>query len=102
MYDVVLVRERDELLRHTLRYTRINQLIKPAETVLPMTATVRESIQMFLDYPVRYIYIVDEGNIYQGVIEQQSLTRLLIQHQRSEEEPLGEYVRSEERRVGKG
>src|SRR5690625_7543228 len=36
MYDVVLVRERDELLRHTLRYTRINQLIKPAETVLPM------------------------------------------------------------------
>src|SRR5690625_6282313 len=62
MYDVVLVRERDELLRHTLRYTRINQLIKPDETVLPMTATVRESIQMFLDYPVRYIYIVDEGN----------------------------------------
>lgn len=93
MYDVVLVRERDELLRHTLRYTRINQLIKPAETVLPMTATVRESIQMFLDYPVRYIYIVDEGNIYQGVIEQQSLTRLLIQHPEAQDEPLGEYVK---------
>src|SRR5690625_1942729 len=45
MYDVVLARERDELLRHTLRYTRINQLIKPAETVLPMSATVREAIQ---------------------------------------------------------
>lgn len=93
MYDVVLARERDELLRHTLRYTRINQLIKPAETVLPMSATVREAIQMFLDYPVRYIYIVDEENRYQGVIDQQSLTRLLIQHPEAQDEPLGEQMK---------
>src|SRR5690625_94608 len=93
MYDVVLVRERDELLRHTLRYTRINQLIKPAETVLPMTASVREAIQMFLDYPVRYVYIVDEDNVYQGVIDQQSLTRLLIQHPEAQDEPLGEQMK---------
>lgn len=93
MYDVVLVRERDELLRHTLRYTRINQLIKPADTVLPMTATVREAIQMFLDYPVRYVYIVDEANIYQGVIDQQSLTRLIIQDPEAQDEALGELVK---------
>lgn len=48
---------------------------------------------MFLDYPVRYIYIVDEENRYQGVIDQQSLTRLLIQHPEAQDEPLGEQMK---------
>src|SRR5690625_7293380 len=58
-----------------------------------MSATLREAIQMFLDSPVRYIYIVDEENRYQGVIDQQSLTRLLIQHPEAQDEPLGEQMK---------
>src|SRR5690606_19671875 len=31
-----------------------------------------------LEYPVKYLYVVDEKNIYQGVIAQQDLTSLLL------------------------
>src|SRR3546814_14764977 len=33
---------------------------------------------MFLEYPVKYLYVVDENNAYQGDIAQQDLTRLLL------------------------
>lgn len=33
---------------------------------------------MFLDYPVKYVYVVDENNVYQGVIAQQDLTSLML------------------------
>lgn len=93
MYDVILVRERDERLRHTLRNMRINQLIRPADTVIPTTAKVSEALQMFLEYPVKYLYVVDEENVYQGVIAQQDLTRLLLHHADAQEQLVGEVIR---------
>src|SRR5699024_3567388 len=50
-------------------------------------------IEIFLDYPVRYIDIVHEENRYHGVIDHQSLTSLLIQHTEAQDEPLGEQMK---------
>src|SRR3546814_20532074 len=80
MYEVTTVRERDVTLRNQLRHTVIRDLVRPADTVISTEAPVRDALQQFLEYPVKYLYVVDVNNVYQGVIAQ----------------------RSEERRVGKG
>jgi CIC family chloride channel protein len=93
MYDVTLVRERDALLRRELRQTRLDELIKPAETVVATSAPVKEALQMFLEYPVKYLYVVDENNAYQGVIAQQDLTSLLLNHGDAQQKLAGEVLR---------
>ncbi|WP_370636006.1 ClcB-like voltage-gated chloride channel protein [Paralcaligenes sp. KSB-10] len=93
MYEVTLVRERDVLLRHQLRHTELNEMIKPAVTVVATTAPVKAALQMFLDYPVKYLYVVDENNIYQGVIAQQDLTSLLLNQRDAQDRLAGEVLR---------
>lgn len=78
MYDVIVVRERDKRLRYELRHTTLDQLVRPANTIVSTTTPVPEVLQMFLDYPVKYVYVVDENNVYQGVIAQQDLTSLML------------------------
>src|SRR3546814_5452279 len=56
--DVTLVRERDVLLRRRLRNTELGELIRPADTVVATTTPVKEALQMFLEYPVKYLYVV--------------------------------------------
>lgn len=93
MYDVTLSRERDQLLRFTLRTTRLSELVRPADTVLKNTATVGDALQMFLDYPVRYIYVIDEDNHYLGVIEHPDMLRLLMHHRDAREESIGDVLK---------
>lgn len=38
MYDVTVTRERDERLRHQLRYTTLDQLVRPANTIVTTTS----------------------------------------------------------------
>jgi len=80
MYDVTLTRERDLIFRHGLRHTRLEELVRPAETVILNTAPIKEALQMFMEYPVRFLYVVDENNVYQGVVAQRDLTSLLMAH----------------------
>ncbi len=77
MYDITATRERDARMRRQLRQTLLSQLIKPATTVVQATAPVAEVVQMFMDYPVKYLYVVDQENTFLGVIAQHSLSRLL-------------------------
>jgi CIC family chloride channel protein len=93
MYDVTLARERDAMVRRQLRHTVLNDLIKPAATVLSTTAFVRDALQMFLEYPVKYLYVVDENNVYQGVIAQQDLTRLLLNEAGAQDKLAGDVLR---------
>lgn len=95
MYDVTLARERDQLLRFTLRNTRLSELVRPTDTVLTPEATVGDALDMFLDYPVRYIYVVDENNHYLGAIAQPELMRLLINHNDAQEQSIGEVLKLE-------
>lgn len=78
MYDVTLARERDLALQQRLRTSTVAALVRPAETVVYTRTPVREALQMFLDYPVKYLYVVDERECWQGVIAQQDLTRMLL------------------------
>jgi len=93
MYDVTLLRERDVLLRHRLRHTRVDEIIRPAQTVVATTTPVKEALQMFLEYPVKYLYVVDEKNVYQGIIAQQDLTSLLLSQGEVQQEVAGEVLR---------
>lgn len=93
MYDVTVARERDALLRYQLRHTVIAQLVRPANTVIATSAPVSDALQMFLEYPVKYLYVVDEGGVFQGVIAQQDLTRLLLSQGDVQQRTAGEVLR---------
>jgi len=93
MYDVTVARERDARLRYQLRHTRIADLVRPADTVVATTAPLREALQLFMDYPVKYLYVVDDAGIYQGVIAQQDLTRLLVGQSDLQQKQAGDVLR---------
>ncbi|HJV82141.1 ClcB-like voltage-gated chloride channel protein [Noviherbaspirillum sp.] len=77
MYEITTKREKAEKARLRLRETRMLDFIKPAETVLPLDAPLHELTRLFLQYPVKYIYIVDASNRYQGVVALQDLAPVL-------------------------
>lgn len=93
MYEITLVRERDAMLRRQLRRTSLNDLIKPADTIVPTDALIQEALQMFLEYPVKYLYVVDEQHCFQGVIAQQDLTRLMLEDAEAQQRCVGEVLR---------
>ncbi len=93
MYEVTLVRERDALLRHKLRHTTLAELVRPADTVVSTTTQMRDALQMFLDYPVRYLYVVNEEQVYQGVIAQPDLTRMLLDDNAAQDRVVGDILR---------
>ena len=78
MYDITSRRQREEEARLVLRGSHMRDLIKPAETVLPIDASFAELTQMFLQHSVKYIYIVDRDNRYCGAVALQDLTSSLL------------------------
>ena len=83
MYEITIKRNRDEKARLRLRATQMRDLIKPAGTVLPMSAAFGEMTDMFLQHPVKYIYVVDDAQRFQGVVALQDLTSdLMDEHAR--------------------
>ncbi|MCX5589740.1 ClcB-like voltage-gated chloride channel protein [Alcaligenes endophyticus] len=93
MYEVTLVRERDAQLRHRLRHTSLNDLVRPADTTVTTDALVQDALQMFLEYPVKYLYVLDEQHQYQGVIAQQDITRLLLNDVDAQQRQVGDILR---------
>jgi CIC family chloride channel protein len=93
MYEVTAVRERDVALRNQLRHTVIRELVRPADTVVSTESPVRDALQQFLEYPVKYLYVVDVNNVYQGVIAQQDLTSLLLSESDIQQRRAGDVVR---------
>ena len=78
MYDITLKRNREAKERLQLRDTRMRDLVKPAQTVLPLDASFQALSKMFLEYPVKFIYIVDGQNHYRGVVSLQDVTSALL------------------------
>lgn len=93
MYDVTVTRERDERLRYQLRHTTLDELVRPANTIVSTNTPVKVALQMFVDYPVKYLYVVDENNVYQGVIAQQDLTSLMLSQSDADEKLAGDVLR---------
>jgi CIC family chloride channel protein len=78
MYEITQRRQREEQERLRLRGTQMRELVKPAETVLPMDAPLDQMAAMFRAHPVKYIYIVDERQRYQGVVALRDLAAELL------------------------
>jgi chloride channel protein, CIC family len=78
MYEITIKRNRDAKAQLRLHSKKIRDLIKPANTVLAPTASFEEISQMFLEYPVKYIYIVDGENLYQGIVSLQDVSSALM------------------------
>ncbi len=93
MYDVTLARARDEQMREQLRHTTLDALIRPATTLVRPTDSVAQVMEMFVEYPVRSIYVVDEDNVYQGAIARQDLTRLMLNDSSAPDRPAAEVLR---------
>ncbi|WP_293028822.1 ClcB-like voltage-gated chloride channel protein [Pandoraea sp.] len=93
MYEITIKRNRDAKARLRLRGTRMRDLIKPADTVLPLTASFEEISRMFLEYPVKYVYIVDDENRYQGVVSLQDVTSTLLEKKDVGARPAVEFLR---------
>ncbi|GCB03575.1 hypothetical protein [Ralstonia sp. SET104] len=64
MYEITAKRHREATARLRLRATQMRDLIKPADTVLLLTAGFAEISMMFLEYPVKYLYVVDAHHRY--------------------------------------
>ncbi|WDZ98097.1 ClcB-like voltage-gated chloride channel protein [Herbaspirillum sp. WKF16] len=89
MYDITLKRHKDAEERLRLRGTHMSELIRPAETVLREDAGLEEVSALFLKYPVKYVYVVDERERYQGVVALQDITSWLL----DKKEPAGRTAR---------
>jgi CIC family chloride channel protein len=73
MYEVTVRRNRAQKDRLRLAATRMRELLKPAETVVTLEASVEELTRMFLDHPVKYLYVVDEQQRFCGVVALEDL-----------------------------
>ncbi|WP_368639480.1 ClcB-like voltage-gated chloride channel protein [Castellaniella ginsengisoli] len=93
MYQVTLRHEDNQALRRQLRHARLDSLMRPAETVIRTDAPVRQAQEMFLDYPVKYLYVTDAEGAWQGVIAQQDLTRMMLGEIDVQSKTCGEVLR---------
>ncbi|KND57612.1 Chloride channel protein [Candidatus Paraburkholderia schumanniana] len=78
MYEVTLRRNREEKERLRLASTQMRELVKPADTVVPLTANIKDMTRVFLEYPVKYLYVVDEAERFRGVVALKDITSDLL------------------------
>ena len=95
MYDITIKRNRDATARLRLGKTQMRELIRPAETILPVTASFEDISKMFLEYPVKYLYIVNAENCYQGVIALQDITSALLEKKEISTTPVADFLRQD-------
>ncbi|MFA5521996.1 MAG: ClcB-like voltage-gated chloride channel protein [Castellaniella sp.] len=93
MYDVTRVRAHHERMRQQFSHTTLDALIRPATTVVRPADSVRAVMDMFVENPVRTVYVVDEDNVYQGAIARQDLTRLMLNDSGASDRPATEVLR---------
>ncbi|WP_175165626.1 ClcB-like voltage-gated chloride channel protein [Paraburkholderia fynbosensis] len=78
MYEITLRRNREEQERTRLRATQMRELIRPAETVVLPNATVPDMTRVFLEYPVKYLYVANESGAFLGVVALKDITSDLL------------------------
>ncbi|MBC8749392.1 ClcB-like voltage-gated chloride channel protein [Paraburkholderia podalyriae] len=79
MYEITLRRNREEQERSRLRATQMRELIRPAQTVVPPNATVHDMTRVFLEYPVKYLYVANDSGAFLGVVALKDITSDLLE-----------------------
>jgi CIC family chloride channel protein len=78
MYEITLHRNREEQERMRLRATQMRELIRPPQTVVQPGATVSDMTRVFLEYPVKYLYVTDDAGSFLGVVALKDITSDLL------------------------
>ncbi len=73
MYEITLHRNEQRDTQMRLRGLHMRDLVQPAETVVGPEADREAMSKLFLQHPVKYLYVVDAGNRYLGVVPLSSL-----------------------------
>jgi len=92
MYEITLHRNREEQERMRLRATQMRELIRPAETVVQPDATVQEMTRVFLEYPVKYLYVADEAGAFLGVVALKDITSDLLEKRDTVSKTAADYL----------
>lgn len=92
MYEVTLRRTREEKERVRLAATQMRELVKPADTVVQLSANVKDMTRVFLEYPVKYLYVVDDGERFQGVVALKDITSDLLDERDTEVKTAADYL----------
>jgi len=93
MYEITIKRNQEEKEKLRLRQTQMRELIRPADTVLPLEARLTDMAQMFSAHSVKYVYIVDAAQRFQGVVALQDLTAVLMNDQGSSDRTAADFLR---------
>ena len=78
MYEITLRHHQDAQARSRLKDTQMRELIQPATTVVPLTASVADMTRVFLEYPVKYLYVTDNAGRFRGAVALKDITSDLL------------------------
>lgn len=68
LYEISARHRQHDRELHRLRMATVERFVRPAQTVLPATATMHELASAFQRHGVRYVYIVDQNGCYLGAV----------------------------------
>jgi CIC family chloride channel protein len=92
MYEITLRRNREEQERSRLRATQMRELIRPAQTVVPPNATVHDMTRVFLEYPVKYLYVANDSGAFVGVVALKDITSDLLERRDTSTKTAADYL----------
>ncbi|MFP3800260.1 ClcB-like voltage-gated chloride channel protein [Paraburkholderia sp. SIMBA_027] len=94
MYEITLHRNREEAERLRLRATQMRELVRPADTVVRAGATVQEMTRVFLEYPVKYLYVTDDDDRFLGAVALADITNDLLQKRDTSNKHACDYLKA--------
>jgi CIC family chloride channel protein len=68
MYEITVQRRQAHDARMRLRGLEMRDLVEPAHTVVPPDADLAAMSRLFLQYPVKYLYVTDAAQHFLGVV----------------------------------
>jgi len=78
MYAAVSHREQGAGTQSAWQSLEIAQLIKPAQPCVGIDARFADIRRAFVEHPVRYLYVLDGGGMYRGVISLHDVNQRLL------------------------
>ncbi|MBN3791830.1 ClcB-like voltage-gated chloride channel protein [Burkholderia sp. Ac-20353] len=92
MYEITLRHHQDAQERLRIRTTQMRELIQPAQTVVPLTASVADMTRVFLEYPVKYLYVTDDAGRFRGAVALKDITSDLLDRRETADKTAAHYV----------
>jgi len=95
MYEIMIRRNQEEKEKIRLRQIQMRDLIRPADTVLPLSASLAQMAEVFTAHSVKYVYIVDAAQRFQGVVALQDLTPVLMNDHAQHDKTAADFLRTD-------